>query len=292
MSVDLLQERIRKLKNPSVLDMTASVERIPPSLMNSHGNYLDAYAEYCRSTLYALKDFVPAVRFRFANFTLYGPKGLSLLQSLLDDADEMGYYVLLDCVQILSPDVAQQTADILFRPDNVWTFNGLIVPTYIGSDGLKPLVKGVKGTGKSVFGIIRTGNKSAAEIQDLLSGNRLSHMAAADLVNRLGEPFPGRSGYNLVGAVAGASSADSICSLRSKYPKLFLILDGCDYPNANMKNCSFAFDKFGHGAAVCVGDSVLSAWLEAGSDGSDFVECAVAAAKQLKRKVDRYVTIL
>lgn len=292
MSVDLLQEKIRKMKTPAVLDMTASADRIPPCLMESHGNFLDAYGEYCRSTLYALKDLIPAVRFRFANFTLYGAKGLSLLQDLLSEAEEMGYYVLLDCVQILSPDMAQQAADVLFSADNPWSFHGLITSTYIGSDGLKPLLKSMKGTGKSVFGVIRTGNKSAAEIQDLLSGNRLSHIAAADLVNRLGEPMPGRSGYNQVGAVAGASSADSIRSLRGKYSRLFLILDGSDYPNANMKNCSFAFDKFGHGAAVCVGDSVLSAWVEAETDGSDFMECAVAAAKQLKKKIDRYVTIL
>jgi len=292
MSVDLLQERIRKMKNPSVLDMTSSADRVPPSLMNSHGDFLDAYAEYCRSTLYALKDYVPAVRFRFANFALYGPSGLSLLQDLLRESEEMGYYVLLDCVQILSPAMAQQAADILFRPDTAWVFHGLVVSTYIGSEGMKPLVNGMKGTGKSVFGVIRTGNKSAAEIQDLLSGNRLSHMAAADLVNRLGEPMPGRSGFHQVGAMAGASSADSIRSLRSKYPRLFLLLDGSDYPNANMKNCSYAFDKFGHGAAVCVGDSVLSAWIETSSDGTDFAECAVLAAKQLKKKIDRYVTIL
>lgn len=292
MSVDLLQEKIRKMKNPTIVDLTASADRIPPCLMQSYGNFLDAYGEYCRSTMYALKDVVPAVRFRFSNFALYGAEGMSLLQDLLMDAQEYGFYVLLDSVQILSAEMAQHAADVLFADNCPWDFNGLIASAYIGSDGLKPLVKKMSGTGKSVYGVIRTGNRSAAEVQDLFTGNRLSHAAAADVVNRLAEPLPGRGGYQLVGAMVGASSADSIRTLRSKYPKLFMILDGSDYSNANMKNCSFAFDKFGHGAAVCVGDSVLSAWIDAETDGTDYLQCAVAAAENLRRKIDRYITVL
>jgi len=292
MSVDLLQEKIRKMKNPSIVDMTASADRIPPHVLQSHDNYLDAYGTYCRSLLGALKDIVPAVRFRFSNFALCGPEGLSLLQALLKEAADLGYYVLLDCVQILSPNVAQQAADQLLREDSPWTFHGLILSTFIGSDGLKPFVKKLAGTRKSLFGVIRTGNKSAAELQDLLTGNRLSHTAAADLVNRLGEPMAGRSGYNLLGAVAGASSADGIRSLRSKYSRLFLLLDGYDYPNANAKNCSFAFDKFGHGAAACAGDSVIAAWLNSESDGTDYLSLAVEAAERMKKNLCKYIVIL
>ena len=93
-------------------------------------------------------------------------------------------------------------------------------------------------------------------------------------------------------AVLNASSADSLRNLRTKYPKLFLLLDGYDYPNANAKNCSNGFDKFGHGAAACVSDSVTSAWKQAESDGSDFVTHAVAAAERMKKNLTRYIQVL
>ena len=292
MSVDSLQEKIRKMKNPSVVDMTASADRIPPHLLQMYPSWLEAYEVFSKNLLDALRDIVPAVRFQFSNFSLYGPEGLALLQTLLREAKEKGYYVFLDCVQILSPQMAQQAADLLFSEDSPWTFDGLIIPTYIGSDGVKPFAKKLAGTKKSLYGVIRTGNKSAAELQDLLTGNRLSHAAAADLVNRLGEPMPGRSGYFQFAAVTGASSADSIRTLRSKYSRLFLLLDGYDYPNANAKNCSYAFDRFGYGAAACANDSIIAAWLYAESDGSEYCLHAVEAAERMKKNICKYITIL
>ena len=89
--------------------------------------------------------------------------------------------------------------------------------------------------------------------------------------------------------MAGASSGDSLRALRSKYSRLFLLLDGYDYPNANAKSCSYAFDKLGHGAAACAGESILTAWKDA---EGDWAELAVAAAERMKKNLNRYVTIL
>ena len=292
MSVDLLQEKIRKMKNPSIVDMTASADMIPQCVFEEHAGFLQAYYAFCREILGSLANVVPAVRFRFSNFSLLGPEGLSVLQECLGFASKLGYYVLLDCVDILSPMVARQAAQTLFSDESLWQFDGLIVSTYIGSDGLKPFVKLLADSPKGLYGVVRSGNKSAAELQDLFTGNRLSHTAAADLVNRLGEPLAGRSGYNRIGAMAGAASADGLRVLRSKYSRLFLILDGYDYPNANAKNCSFAFDKFGHGACAIAGTSVTCAWSQAESDGRDFVALAVSACERMKKNLTRYTTIL
>ena len=289
MSVDLLQEKIRKMKNPSVVDMTATADMIPQEVLNAHADFLHAYDAFCRGILDSLTQIVPAVRFRFSNFSLMGAEGLSVLCRLLEYASKLGYYVLLDCVDILSPMVAKLAADALLGDDCPWKFNGLIVSTYIGSDGLKPFVKLLADSKKGLYGVVRSGNKSAAELQDLFTGNRLSHTAAADLVNRLGEPLAGRSGYNRIGAMAGAASPDGLRVLRSKYSRLFLLLDGYDYPNANAKSCSYAFDKLGHGAAACAGESILAAWKE---DEGDYVVSAVAAAERMKKNLNRYVTIL
>ena len=95
-----------------------------------------------------------------------------------------------------------------------------------------------------------------------------------------------------MGILAAASSAESLRNLRTKYPKLFLLVDGYDYPNANAKNCANAFDKFGHGAVVCGGMGITCAWKEAESGEEAYLDHAKAAADRMKKNLTRYVTVL
>ena len=74
---------------------------------------------------------------------------------------------------------------------------------------------------------------------------------------------------------------------------MFLLVDGLDYPSGNAKNCSFAFDRFGYGAAICVGPSVTAAWKDVeNADAVDYVKHAVQAAERIRKNVLRYITIL
>ena len=102
----------------------------------------------------------------------------------------------------------------------------------------------------------------------------------------------GKCGYARISVLAGANSAESLRTLRTKYPRLFLLLDDMDYSGCNAKICASAFDKFGHGAAVCAGPTITCSWAQAESDGSDYSEHAVAAAERMRKNLTRYTTIL
>ena len=288
MSVDVLQEKIRKMKNPSVLELAMPLCDLPPQFPQTAAGY----GAFCRELLTGLKDTMPAVRISFACFSLLGPDGLTELTQTLKLASELGYYTLLDAPEIVSPMMAKMTAESLLGENTAWPCDGLIISGYAGSDIIKPFLPYCKKPKKDIFVIARTANKSAPELQDLLSGGRIVHAVAADHVNRYGDGTEGKFGYTRVGILAAASSAESLRSLRAKYPKLFFLLDGFDYPNANAKNCSFAFDKFGHGAAGCGGTDITCGWKKAESDGSDYLVHALAAADRMKKKLTRYITIL
>lgn len=292
MAVDHLQEKIRKRKNPSVLELGKALSDIPSHILEEAGSAAAAYGRYCRELLAGLKDTVPAARVSFGCFALLGAEGVTELVQTLKAAAEEGYYVLLDAPEILSPAAAKQTAEALLGEEGAFPCDGLVVSGYLGSDVIRPFLPYCKEGKKDVFVVARTANKSAPELQDLLSGSRLVHAAAADHVNRYGADTAGKFGYTRVGILAAASSAESLRTLRAKYPKLFLLVDGYDYPNANAKNCSFAFDKFGHGAAVCGGASITGAWRQEESDGRDYLEHALAAAERMKKNLTRYVTVL
>lgn len=286
MAIDRLQERIRKTKNPSVLELAASVWDLPPQI----GEETEAktYGRFCRELIAELKDMIPAVRISFSSFALLGADGWEEMGKTLRCAKAAGYYVILDAPEILSPEAAQRTAKVL----GGLPWDGLVISGYLGSDIVKSFLPVCKQEKKDVFVVVRTANRSASELQDLQAGSRQVYLAAADHVNRYAGDLVGKCGYSSVAVMGAASAADSLRTIRTKYPKLFLLVDGYDYPNANAKNCGAAFDKFGHGAAVCGGRGIVNAWKEEESDGSDYLVHAKAAAQRMKKNLTRYVTVL
>jgi orotidine-5'-phosphate decarboxylase len=290
-AIDTLHDKIRKLKNPSVIDFGIKDSCLPPHLLEEEGSYCGAYTRFCRELMNHLKGAVPAVRFPFGAFALLGGDGLQALKALLEEASQLGFYVILDAPEILSPWAADRAAELIFGKE-AFPCDGLVISPYIGSDAIKPFVPYCKDQGKDLFVILRSPNKSAAELQDLRSGSRLAHTAAADIASRYGEPIFGKSGYSRICGVASAGAPESLRTLREKYKRMYLLVDGLDYPSGNAKNCSYAFDRFGYGAAVCAGPSVTTAWMEAESDGKDYLEHAAQAADRMKRNITRYITIL
>lgn len=292
MSMDKLQEKIRKLKNPTMLDLTIIPEYIPVHVYDEAGSIADAYLQFSEALLEALRELIPAVRFHFNSFAVLGPDGLELLREVMTKAADKGYYVVMDAPDNFSKQSTQNMATRLLTPDAIWPCDALTVPVYIGSDGLQPYAEQLKNGDKAIFAVLRTANKTAPELQDLLTGGRLVHTAGADMVKRFGEPLLSRCGYSKIGAIGAANAADSLRNLRTKYKDMFLLVDGYDYSNANAKNCSFAFDKLGHGAVVCAGKTITAAWLLEDTNGKDYVQQAVEAAERTKKNLLRYVTVL
>ena len=291
MSIDVLQEKIRKLKNPIVLDLTVLPEHIPEHIRLS-GSAVESYVRFCCELMEGMKGIIPAVRFCFDQFALMGAEGLDALSKLMKIARQSGFYVILDSTEILTPWGADRAAAAFFGEDSPYDCDGLVISPYIGTDAVKPFIPYCKDGKKDLFLAVRAPTKSAAELQDLLTGTRHVHTAAVDLFSRQGETILGRCGYSHLCALASAGAASSLSNLRGKYKRLFLLVDGIDYPSGNAKNCSYAFDRMGHGAAVCAGPSITAAWLAEQTDGADFVVQAVQAVQRLKKNLNRYFTII
>lgn len=292
MSIDRLQEKIRRTKNPSVVDMTVHDTMVPTLIADQCADWAEAYLKYATELMETLRGHVPALRFSFNSFALRGEKGIATLQKVLKRAQKMSYYVFLDAPEALSADSAAQAAQLLLGEELDLAFDGVILTSYMGSDGMKPYAKLLAKAGKSLFVVIRTANKTAPELQDLLTGSRLVYMAMADVVNNLTSSATGRSGFTAVGCAAAATSADSLKNLRSKYKNMFLFVDGYDSPSANAKICGNAFDSYGHGAIVCAGSSVTAAWREPDLCEEDYLLHALEAAARMKKNLSKYVSIL
>ena len=292
MSIDRLQKQIRKLKNPSMISFCFDHNQIPPRYCADGESVAQAYGCYAKDLLTALKDIVPAVRFSFGSFCLFGAEGVSLLSELLNFSKKQGFYVLLDAPEMWSVRQTELAADALMGSESQWVYDGLLLACYMGSDAIKPFTEHMKNNDKDLFVVLRTANKSSQELQDLLTGSRQVYTAAADIVKRIGERFVTKNSYSRVAAVGPATSADCLSALRTKYPSVFLLIDGFDYSGANAKNCSLAFDKLGHGAVVCATSSITAAWQNENIPNADEIALAVSTAERMKKNLNRYLTIL
>ena len=67
MSMDVLQDRIRKLKCPVIVDFSMKMEHIPAAVRGEKSD-AEAYCDYCDALLEALKNSAAGVRFCFDIF--------------------------------------------------------------------------------------------------------------------------------------------------------------------------------------------------------------------------------
>ena len=292
MSIDRLQEKIRKTKNPTVLDLDMTAQQLPPHLLAQEGTFEKAYLRFCMEMMDTLRGIVPAIKLNFAAFALLGTDGLTCLSKVLDYGKSLGYYGILEVPEALSAQRAKSNAELLLQENTLWPCDGVLITAYIGSDAIKPYAEQLENSGKSLFVAVRTANRSAMELQDLLTGGRNVYDAKADVVNRYKNQKATKSGYDRIALVGPASSEVVLSKLRQKYKNLFILVDGYDYPSANAKNCAAAFDNLGHGAVVCGAAQITAAWQIAETDGTAYLECAKEAAERMKKNISRYITIL
>lgn len=287
MSMDVLKNKIRKLRNPSALTIAPTLDALPPSYLAEYESPIQGMGAYCRKALEALKGQLPAVKVSFGAFSLLGPEGLTELQKVLDAAKELGYYVILDW-QRQEDEASAKAAAKLILSGGLWKCDAVVLSCYPGSGSVKPYIMEANKEKKDVYVVLKTAGKSGSELQDLQTGGRMVYTAGADLLTKWGDPAVERCGYSRVAAVCAANHPSSIRSLRTKYPKLFLLVDGLEATNANAKNASYAFDKMGYGALVCA--NLLTAWME--NPENDPIEEIVNAAQRMKRNITTYVTVL
>ena len=307
MSFDVLQDKIKAKKNPTVAGLDARVEHVPPSIlkkhMDRHGQTLEAAAgavlEFDKGLIDALADVVPAVKPQSAYFEMLGWRGMKALEEVVAYAKEKGLFVIAD---VKRGDIgttaaaysqawlgATQVGDAscpVFDADCV-TLNG-----YMGSDSIKPFLNDCTQRDKCAFVLAKTSNPSSMELQDIVAGDRLVYTVMGDLIQRWGQGTEGKYHYQALGAVVGATHPSVLKELRYRLDKVFFLVPGYGAQGGTAADVRYAFDELGRGAIVNASRSIMCAWQKTGKDGADYQEAARAAAEQMRDQIRQFVTIL
>lgn len=249
MSIAVLQEKIRARKTPLALVLSPEADKLNPKITK---NFTDLYGPGDMAEAEALRyhgsqligqaaPLLPAVVLRAERYLRCGFMGMDVLANLVNMAKTQGLYTIVD---------ARTSAPEVYTAGGIHA-DGVTVTPYPGSDVCRTAAD------KSVFAAVRTGNPSAPEMQNLMSGDRRLYLAAAEQMARHGAALMAETGYSL-----------DVKELRTRAPKAFLLLLGCDGENALP-----AFDDYGRGALL--GDDTLQ------YADADAIQAAVRQLKQL-----------
>lgn len=307
MSFDVLQEKIIRMKNPTVVGLDPKPEYVPEHIRKASYEQFgetfegaaDAIFQFNKGLIDALCDIVPAVKPQSAYYERLGWPGMSMLEKTIRYAHEKGMYVIADIKRGDIGSTAQAYADAwlgetrvgeashpVFNADCV-TLNG-----YMGSDTIEPFVEACKAGDKCLFLLVKTSNPGSGELQNMVAGDRLVYKVMGDMTAKLGKGTEGRYGFHLAGAVVGATYPSDMRELRRRLEHTFFLVPGYGAQGGTAEDVQYAFNKYGHGAIVNASRSIMCAWQKTGRDGTDYQEAARAAAVAMRDDIRKYVTIV
>ena len=307
MSFDVLQDKSRAKKNPTVAGLDPKPEYVPEHIRKASyekfGETLmgaaDAIWEFNKGLIDALWEVVPAVKPQAAYYERLGWEGMSVLEKTIRYAREKGLYVIADVKRGDIGSTAQAYADGWLGTTRVgeqelpvFDADCATVNGYMGSDAINPFLEVCRARDKAIFVLVKTSNPSSGELQDMVAGDRLVYKVMGDLTERLGRGTEGKYGYTCAGAVVGATYPSDLRELRRRLEKTFFLVPGYGAQGGTAEDVQYAFDRMGHGAVINASRSIMCAWQKTGKDGMDYQEAAYNAAVAMRDDIKQYVTIV
>lgn len=302
MSFDRLIEKIVETQNPTVAGLDPKLAYIPQYILDAavaeHGKTLEAAAkallEYNKGLIDALCDIVPAVKPQAAYYEMYGWQGVRTLAETIAYAREKGMFVITDGKRndIGATMEAYATAhlgttDVFGESIEAFNADALTVNGYLGTDGIKPLLKVCSDKDKGIFVLVKTSNPSSGELQDQkMESGKSVYETMGEFSENWGEAVMGKYGYSGVGAVVGATYPAQLGEMREKAPHTFFLVPGYGAQGGAADDVAPAFDENGLGAIVNSSRGIMCAWQKEGCDEHDY---AMAARREAIRMRDQIV---
>ena len=307
MSFDVLQEKIRAMKNPTVAGLDARIEYVPAYIRQAayeqYGVGLkgacEAIYQFNVGLMDALYDIVPAVKPQAAYYENLGWQGMEMLERTIRYAKSKGLFVIADIKRGDIGSTATAYAEgwlsgasiegqqfKSFDADCV-TLNG-----YMGSDSIKPFLEAAKAEDKCAFVLVKTSNPGSGELQDVKTADgRTVYQVMGALNESIAAGTEGKYGFTMAGAVTGATYPEQIRQLRADLPHTFFLVPGYGAQGGTAADVKYAFDQQGHGAIVNSSRGIMCAWKKTGGDGHDFAQAARNAAIAMRDDIAQFVTV-
>ena len=301
MSLDRMIENIVKMQNPTVAGLDPKLSFIPSYIKEEafakYGKTLEGAAaallEYNKGLIDELCDIVPAVKPQAAYYEMYGWQGVKTLVETIAYAKSKGMFVITDGKRndIGTTMEAYATAylgttDVEGEAVNAFGGDALTVNGYLGSDGIKPIVKVANEMDGGIFVLVKTSNPSSGELQDMvLENDKTVYNTMGDMCEKWGEDLMGKYGYSGVGAVVGATYPKMLGEMREKLPRTFFLVPGYGAQGGGADDVAPGFDANGLGAIINSSRGIMCAWQKEGCDEKDYAKAARREAIRMRDEI-------
>lgn len=282
--IDVLIEKIKERKNPTVAGLDPKLDYVPEEMkaaaFKEYGETFlgaaQAILQFNKTLIDALCDIVPAVKPQSAYYEMYGIEGIKCLHETIAYAKKNGMYVILDAKRgdIGATSEAYAKAylgktELGSACEPAFGADCLTVNPYLGTDGIKPFTDQCLANDKGIFVLVKTSNKSSGELQDLKSDGKYIYEHMAELVKEWGSDLIGVNGYSSVGAVVGATYPEQAEALRRQMPHTYFLVPGYGAQGGKAEDVAKSFNKDGLGAIVNASRSIMCAYQKQGGTLGD-----------------------
>jgi len=291
---DRVVQAVRRKGNPVIVGIDPRPEELPPGFLDrfpgTRAGVAEAVREFGREVVDVVAPLVPLIKFQSAFYEAYGPEGVAALKDTIDHARSRDVLVIFDGKRNDIGSTAEAYARAYlgrtlvgggFEPS--WDVDSMTINPYLGGDGIDPFVKVAARERKGLFVLVRTSNASAREFQDLVCDGLPVYRHVARRLKEWGKGRQGAEGYNLVGAVVGATYPSELAELRAELPGVLFLVPGYGAQGGTATDIAAGFDENGQGALVNSSRGITFAYNQAayrGEPGTDWrraIERAVHA---------------
>ena len=300
MALDRLIEKIEQMQNPTVAGLDPKLDYVPEYIrrkcFDKYGETLKGAAkallEFNKGLIDALYDIVPAVKPQAAYYEMYGTAGMKTLYKTQEYARSKGMFVITDGKRndigtTMEAYAAAHLGKVKVGSEEFEPFLGdaLTVNGYLGSDGIKPLLKVCGENDKGIFVLVKTSNPSSGELQDKLVDGMPIYELMGEMCEEWGKELPGKYGYSGVGAVVGATYPQQIEQLRGALQHTFFLIPGYGAQGATAKDIAAAFDENGLGGIVNSSRGIMCAYQKQKCSEHDFAGAARREAIRMRDEI-------
>ena len=178
---DRLTAAIKKKNSAICVGLDPQLPKLPGFLLAKmkaeHGPTLkaaaNAYVEFNKGIIDAVKDLVPAVKPQLAFYEELGHEGMWAFEETCRYARAAGLLVIADGKRNDIGSTAEAYArgflgkvELFGENKAVQEVDALTVNAYLGLDGISPFIKVCDEEGKGIFVLVKTSNPSSGDVQD------------------------------------------------------------------------------------------------------------------------------
>ena len=270
--IDLLIEKIKQTKNPTVMGLDPRYEMLPKCVTDKYPSTLEgvseAIIEYNKALIDSTCDIIPAIKPQIAFYEMFGIPGMKAFKETCSYAKQKGMIVIADIKRGDIGSTAQGYSNaylgktkIGYIEESIYDIDFITVNPYMGTDCVKPFIDDCKKYNKGLFILVKTSNPSSGELQDLkLEDGQEVYKRVADLVEKWGTDLIGENGYSSIAAVVGATYPKQLEELRLLAPHTFFLIPGYGAQGGKPEDIALGFDDNKLGGIVNASRSLMCAY--------------------------------